>query len=197
MVRKACLVICIAALAACSTVEVYDASVGRELSNQQALDLEEWYFHGRVLIKSDELLTANIQWQHTREEEQGRFAERDDINLFGALGLGAVKIALNEQEISLDTGSGEVLRSEDKDAFIAQHVGFVVPITALRRWVIGTYLQDVPVQVFTDGFEQLGWRVSYTEYMQAPTGVMPRKIKISKGHIKLKLIIDQWGVENE
>ena len=180
-------------LTACTTVEVYDASVGRELNNQQAIDLQEWYFQGRLLIKGDKVLTANIQWLHEQEEAQ----ERDQIRLFGALGLGAVQIELNEREIILDTGDGELLRSPHKDEFIARHVGFVVPVTALRRWVIGTYLANVPVEFFEDGFEQLGWRVSYGQYMQAPRGVMPRKIRISKDNIKLKLVIDQWGIENE
>ena len=109
--------------------------------------------------------------------------------------MGAMLIKLNDHEIMLDTGQGEKLVSQDIDVFIARQIGFVVPLTALRRWVVGGYLQDVPVLQMENGFQQLGWQVTYNEYMDTAIGVMPRKIKISKEKIKLKLIIDQWGIE--
>ncbi|NOQ14704.1 MAG: outer membrane lipoprotein LolB [Methyloprofundus sp.] len=149
--------------------------------------MPKWTLQGRLLIKSDDALTANIYWQHENKD--------DVLKLSGALGMGAVLIELNEHEIMLDTGQGEVLFSQDIDAFIARQIGFVVPLTALRRWVVGAYLQDVPVLQLEQGFQQLGWQVTYNEYMETSIGVMPRKINISKDNIKLKLIIDQWGIE--
>ena len=121
--------------------------------------------------------------------------QKDQLKLFGALGLGAMLIELNEHEIVLDTGEGEKQRSQDIDAFIARQIGFVVPLTALRSWVVGGYLPDVPVLLFENGFVQLGWRITYNEYMQTSAGVLPRKVNISKEKIKLKLIIDQWDIE--
>ena len=174
-------------LQGCSTIERYDAELGRELNGQLAKDIKKWSLQGRLLIKSNDILTANIQWQHENKY--------DRLKLSGALGMGAVLIELSEQQIMLDTGEGERLFSSDIDAFIARQIGFVVPLTALRRWVVGAYLQDVPVTQVEDGFQQLGWQVRYNEFMQTPLGVLPRKIKISKANIKLKLIIDQWSIE--
>lgn len=174
-------------LVGCSTVKTYDARLGRELNQQQGNKLQKWRLQGRLLIKSDDLLTANIQWQHNKEKDQ--------LKLFGALGMGAMLIELNEHEIVLDTGEGEKLRSHDIDRFIARKIGFVVPLTALRRWVVGGYLPDVPVLPLENGFQQLGWQITYSEYMQTSVGVLPRKIKISKDNIKLKLIVDQWDIE--
>ena len=174
-------------LPGCSTLKTYDAKLGRELSGQQGKELQKWTLQGRLLIKSDDVLTANIHWRHENKN--------DVLKLFGALGMGAVLIELNEYEIMLDTGQGERQVSQDIDAFIARQIGFVVPLTALRRWVVGAYLQDAPVLQLDQGFQQLGWRVTYSEYMDTSIGVMPRKIKISKANIKLKLIIDQWGIE--
>lgn len=174
-------------LAGCSSVETYDARLGRELSRQQEIELQKWRLQGRLLIKSDDVLTANIEWQHDRQVEQ--------LKLSGVLGMGAIRIEVNAHEIMLDTGDGKVLHSQDIDGFIARKIGFVVPLTALRRWVVGAYLQDEPVIPFENGFTQLGWRISYTEYMQTSAGVLPRKIKVSKAGMKLKLVIDQWDIE--
>lgn len=174
-------------LTGCSSVETYDAKRGRELSSQQSIELKKWRLQGRLLIRSDEVLTANIEWKHDLQVDQ--------LKLFGALGIGAMRIELNEHEIMLDTGDGGVLHSRDVDAFIAQEIGFVVPLTALRSWVVGAYLQNEPVLPFENGFVQLGWRVTYGEYMQTSAGVLPRKIKVSRAGIKLKLVIDQWDIE--
>ena len=187
MHSKAFFLLLLFALVGCSTVKTYDARVGRELSSQQKIELQKWSLQGRLLIKSDDVLTANIHWQHENE--------KDVLRLFGALGVGAMLIELNEHEIMLDTGEGEKRVSQDIDAFIAQQIGFVVPLTALRRWVVGSYLQNVPVLQLEKGFQQLGWQITYNEYMDTSIGVMPRKIKISKENIKLKLIIDQWDIE--
>ncbi len=187
MVSRMAWVLPIFALAACSSIETYDAKIGRELLNLQEIKLQVWRLQGRLLIKNDDLLTANIQWKHDKK--------KDELKLFGALGMGAMLIELSEHEIMLDTGDGKKQRSQHIDAFIAQQIGFVVPLTALRRWVVGEYLQDIPVQLSEKGFFQLGWQVRYDEYMQVSGGVMPRKIKISKDNIKLKLVIDRWDIQ--
>ena len=185
-VKVLCLVLLLV-LAGCSSIKTYDASQGLVLSQQQRLDIQQWKMQGRLLIKSDEVLTANIQWQHNDQ--------KDVLKLSGALGFGAMLIELSEHEIVLHNAQGEKQVSQDVDAFIARQIGFVVPITALRRWVLGAYLQGVPVQQLENGFQQLGWHIAYNEYMQTAVGVLPRKIQITKEKIKLKLIIDQLDIE--
>ena len=175
------------ALAGCSSIKTYDAQHGQVLSQQQRLNIQQWKMQGRLLIKSDEVLTANIQWRHNRR--------KDVLKLSGALGLGAMLIELSEHEIVLHNAQGETQSSQDIDAFIARQIGFVVPITALRQWVLGAYLQDVPVYPLDNGFVQLGWRIAYNEYMDTSAGVLPRRIKVTKDNIKLKLIVDRWEIE--
>ena len=174
-------------LAGCSSIKTYDAKLGQELSQQQKLDIQQWQMQGRLLIKSEDVLTANIQWRHNKE--------KDVLKLSGALGLGAMLIELSEHEIVLYNAQGNKLSSRDVDTFIAQQIGFVVPITALRQWVIGAYLQNVPVQKLENGFQQLGWRIVYDEYMRTNAGIMPRRIKVTKEQIKLKLIVDRWEIQ--
>lgn len=179
-----CLVLLV--IAGCSSVITYDKKPGG-LLNQQNSEIQQWRMQGRLLIKSDEVMTANVQWRHD--------GKKDMLKLSGILGLGATLIELNEDEIILHNAQGERQASQDIDAFIARQIGFVVPITALRMWVLGVYLQEVPVQLFENGFLQLGWRVVVKEYMDTPFGVLPRKIKVTKDNMTLKLIIDQWEIK--
>ncbi len=173
-------------LSSCTAIHTYDAQLGYELNAQQKA-LPRWRMQGRLVIKSDEVLTANIDWNHE--------GKNDELRLSGALGAGAILIELSEREIMLDTGQGERQVSRNIDAFVANQIGFDVPITALKVWIIGDYLPDVGVLQLDNGFQQLGWQVRYLEYIDTEVGVMPRKIIISKANIKLKLIVDHWEVK--
>ncbi|OQK15183.1 hypothetical protein AU255_18650 [Methyloprofundus sedimenti] len=185
--RASVLCMILLALAGCGSIKTFDAEQGQQMSQQQRLDIRQWNMQGRLLIKSNEVLTANIQWQHNKQ--------RDVLKLSGALGLGAILIELREHEIVLYDAHGDKQVSQDIDAFIARQIGFIVPITALRCWVLGAYLQGVPVEQLGNGFQQLGWRIAYDEYMTTSVGVLPRRIKVTKENIKLKLIVDQWEIQ--
>jgi outer membrane lipoprotein LolB len=187
MQKKLCLFLQLLCLTACVPQVVYEARQGQEFSARQYLEAGHWQLQGRLLLKGDDVLTANIQWQHD--------ALVDDLRLAGMLGLGAVRITLSESEITLDQGQGNKKVSRDIDAFIAQEIGFIVPISALRFWVLGVPLQNEPVRQFADGFEQFGWRIKYRGYLQTTVGAMPYKISVTKNSLKLKLIVDQWEIE--
>jgi len=150
-------------------------------------EIKSWTIDGRLLISADEVLTTNLNWRHTRV--------MDNLKLAGVLGLGAITIKLNETGIVIDKGYGKPLYSANVNEFIAQQLGFVVPITALRRWVVGKPLNGIPVIQLKDGFEQLGWQVTYNKFVETQVGWMPYKLKITKDRIKLKLVVDKWEIE--
>jgi len=177
-----------AAFLGCTPIETYKIPDRGQASYAQTIKSNKWQMQGRIVIKSDEVLSANIQWQHQDNE--------DKLKLSGLLGLGAVVIGLNERGVTLELGDGKSRLSSQVDNYIAQQIGFKVPITALRQWVLGSYLMDKPVVLLVDGFEQMGWRVTYKQYMRSTTHiVMPRKLEIVKGGVKLKLVVDQWKIE--
>jgi len=168
---------------ACVKAPTLDVQEGWQKSSE-LLVIDGWGFYGRMLIRSDEVVNANISWRHE--------SQRDELSLFGLLGLGKKKIVVDSNGISLDEGGGERLYSQNVDEFIAQKLGFLVPITALRQWVLGRPLNSVAVTKIDGGFEQLGWQVMADRYKLTALGVLPHKLKVSKNNIKLILIIDRW-----
>ncbi len=186
MVKVLVILLVLTGLVACSSINTYRAGSDL-LKNRTVMDLPSWAIDGRLLIKGQDIMTASINWRHA--------PTIDKLKLAGVLGLGAVYIELNEQGILIDKGQGDRYFSLDVDGFIAQEIGFLVPITALRRWIIGAPLEGTPAVWFDDGFEQLGWRVTYSEYMTTQVGGMPHKLKIAKDKINLKLVVDKWEFE--
>ncbi len=171
----------------CSSQQVYDVRQERKFNTQRYLNADSWHLQGRLVLKGDDVLTASIQWQHSKL--------LDKLRLAGILGLGAVLITLDASGVTLEQGRMKKRASKDIEAFIAQEVGFVVPIGALRFWVLGTPLPGEPVKLLADGFEQLGWQIKYKGYLQTVEGAMPYKINVTKNSLKLKLVVDQWEIE--
>ena len=128
--------------------------------------------------------SASINWRHK--------GDTDKIKLAGPLGQGAVSINLTGNAISIDRGNGNPLASNNPDALVRQQVGIFVPVQALGYWVAGLTQPDVEFEVLSDGFIQSGWTVHYPELMHSGEELMPRRIIVVNKKLKLKLVIDQW-----
>ena len=177
------LIIGLLVLGACSNVGFVEQQESW-LVPGDGLEIKQWKLQGRLLIRTEDILNVNINWRHN--------GTKDELSLFGVLGLGRKKIEIDGRSIILDNGDGKKISSNDVDGFIAQQLGFVVPITALRHWVLGWPISDEPMIRVKDGFEQLGWKIKSSRFKKTEIGMMPHKLKISKDKIKLTLIIDRW-----
>jgi len=172
-------------LSGCSSIKIEHETAYSRRAREPLYNLDNWLFNGRLVITGqNDSWSANINWKHV--------VDKEEIKLSGPLGQGATVIKLSDDLVSVDRGNGKVQTSEQPEEFINQQLGVFVPIKSLRYWVIGL---PEPSQSFvetSDGFTQEDWLVRYAE-MQAVNGQsMPRKITVSNSRVKLKLIIDQW-----
>ncbi len=147
--------------------------------------LTQWTFDGRLAVTGrKDSWTANIDWEH--------HVDKDLIRLSGPLGQGATVIILMDNFVTIDRGNGEVQSSSQPDIFIGQQVGITVPVQSLRYWVVGL---PEPTHVFDEndsGFKQSGWQVEYNIMQSIKNQPVPRKVTVKNEQVKLKLIIDQW-----
>lgn len=183
MVCLACL------LPACSmiTKEPEPSYSGRARNHLYRLD--HWSFDGRLAITGQhDSWTANLSWKHSPDQEE--------LKLSGPLGQGATVIQFTDDFVSIDRGDGQVQTSEQPEEFVNQQLGILVPVKSLRYWVLGL---PEPAQAFVetiDGFSQAGWLIAYKQMQRVFDQSMPRKITVVNTHVKLKLIIDQWVVND-
>lgn len=181
-------VVCLAVgLVACSGVDVApDGSYSRELVSGQS-PIGEWSLEGRLAVSGGkDSWSANLSWAHGAVE--------DKLKLSGPLGQGATVVRLSGKQASIDRGGGNIQTSDQPEDFINQQLGMAVPITALRHWIAGL---PEPGQAFVDissGFRQSGWLIEYKQMQPVAGRVLPRKMTVMNSHVKLKLIIEQWVV---
>ncbi len=153
--------------------------------NQHLHGLEHWRLKGRIAMSNaSDSWSANIDWVHEKNKES--------IGLSGPLGQGSARIVLLPDLIVIDQGDGKVGYSTNIDSYIKQQLGFVVPVTALRFWVLGLPAPDRDFVRLEEGFEQLLWEVHFLSFIPVGNNLMPRKIIIKKKSAKLKLVVEQW-----
>jgi outer membrane lipoprotein LolB len=173
-------------LSACSLVPVGpDAHYSRP-AMVHLYELDHWSFEGRLALTGQkDSWSANISWVHSPDVEK--------LKMSGPLGQGAVIISLKSNEVTIDRGSGDVQSSTRTDEFINQQLGMFVPVHSLRYWVVGLPEPTSKYQDTNAGFNQSGWLSEYLQMQAVNEGqLMPRKMTVMNGKVKLKLFIDQW-----
>ncbi len=181
-VGVACVVLILSSCASLSPVPdgFYSPAVRSHL-----YEIKKWHLEGRLAVTApNDSWTANIDWGHLPSSEK--------IRLSGPLGQGAVAIELNKEGVKIDRGGGNIQASNKPEEFINQQLGLNVPLQSLRFWAVGLPESGSSFQETSDGFVQDGWLIAYKEMQKTDSGMMPRKMAVSKDNMKLKLIIDQW-----
>lgn len=179
-----------AVLAACTTIPTLTGVKYDRSKRLSFYALDPWEFEGRLALRSASgSENPSISWRHQGDE--------DALRLSGPLGQGAVAIRIYGGHIEIDRGDGEMEVSDRPDDLIEARVGFPVPLTALRYWVLGLPEAGQYYEADAEGFRQSGWIVHYPQWMSVGADEMPRKITVQNADLKLKLIIDQWVLGRE
>jgi outer membrane lipoprotein LolB len=185
----------IVSLAGCA---VFEKDLDRPASSpkveEKNYSLKTWLLEGRIGVQTpNDAWHANLFWEHD--------ADQDRLRVSGPFSQGMVSIILQKDLIYVNEGGGVTELSRDPDAMLRDRLGFVVPLSSLRYWVVG--LPD-PNQVHTLvhresgsllGFRQSGWTLQFQQYMNVGDWVMPQKMAIQGPEVKLKLIADSWRVK--
>ncbi|WP_411726573.1 lipoprotein insertase outer membrane protein LolB [Methyloglobulus sp.] len=174
-------------LSACASVSKVPGSSYSQAARSHLYDMQEWRLEGRLAITApNDSWSAHIEWSHIPDLEK--------IRLSGPLGQGAVVIELAGDVVTIDRGGGRVQSSNQPEQFINQQLGMFVPLKSLRFWAVGLPESGQAYQETADGFVQARWLIAYKEMQKTGVEVMPHKMAVTNGHVKLKLIIDQWDL---
>jgi outer membrane lipoprotein LolB len=176
-------------LSACASIAPIPEGHYSPAAYAQRYNIQKWRLVGRLAISAPrDSWSANIEWDHLPESEK--------IKLSGPLGQGAIVIELADGTVTIDRGGGNVQTSNQPEQFINQQLGLYVPLQSLRFWAVGLPEPDEDYQGTADGFVQYGWLVAYKELQKIGRETMPHKMAISNDQVKMKLMIDQWELND-
>ncbi|MEI6145465.1 MAG: lipoprotein insertase outer membrane protein LolB [Methylococcales bacterium] len=172
-------------ISGCSTVPTVPEGRYEIQARESLYKLDRWSFDGRLAITGkNDAWSASINWLHVANDEK--------IKLAGPLGQGATIIQLSGNLVTIDRGDNKPLTSTQPELFINQQLGLFVPVQSLRYWVVGVPEPGSHYNVTPTGFTQAGWLIDYKQTLPVNSYIMPYKISVSNEQLKLKLIIDQW-----
>lgn len=158
---------------------------------------ETFVLAGKVAVReAGENFSANVLWH-----QQG---EAFDIDLWGPLGQGRVKLVKKDDIIQLRSDRG-VLAEGEPETLMREQLGWSLPIDVLPAWVQGQPLVAEPVTDLTRddegrvaGFEQLGWTVALDRYARVQNDreqrQLPTRVTATRADARIRLVISEWRI---
>lgn len=159
----------------------------------QQAELQAWAFKGRTaIVQGQEGWNAGINWQ-----EQGQHYQ---IRLSGPFSQGGVSLDGDQQQVTLTLNDGETLTAPTPEQLLAEAMGWLLPVSALRDWVRGVPYSGAPVdsreldqQGRLTKLEQAGWQIEFLRYMPFESYSMPAKVFMKHARLNVKLIVSDWS----
>jgi len=153
----------------------------------------EWSVDGRMAISVGEQGGSGaFKWQ--QDGDTSRLAVR------GPLGVGAVDVTVEGQQLTVVDGSGTTVTGEQARSQVQSRLGADLPLSSLRFWMTArpdpsgeATVHDSttpPLRVI----EQNGWRVAYDEFGRFEGRVAPTRLTATGANVRLKLVLDRWAV---
>ncbi|HEY0634676.1 MAG TPA: lipoprotein insertase outer membrane protein LolB [Gammaproteobacteria bacterium] len=181
-------------LAGCAVEPPRQPASSRELAwqeRQAALKpLQHWQLTGRLAIQTgDDGWNATLIW---RQEQ-----ERYKMQLVAPLGQGSLQLEGDNQQVELRTSEGNSAVAADPDTLILTELGWRVPVSALRYWVLGLTAPGA-ASVDIDEFgrlrrlKQAGWEVEFLDYTLHGDTELPARLFVNNHQAQVRLVIKRW-----
>jgi outer membrane lipoprotein LolB len=188
----ASLVLAAALLAGCATRPVAPASApvdGRRVAALQSIG--GFSFRGQLAASTGEQgFSAALDWQQSAGESQAQ--------LRGPLGMGSARLSYGAAGLHYTGNDGQALAGDAAEAALAQLLGFAPPLASLRYWLLGVPDPGSAAEARGDSagrlasLAQSGWRVDYAGYQPGGSELLPGRLTLQRGPLRLKLRITHW-----
>lgn len=147
-----------------------------------------WAFNGRLAYSHmGEGGSVKAHWQQNKSDVV--------IKLSSALNIGSAVLTVKQGKARITSSDGSVREGEPEQLLqnlLNSPIPYVTLIHGLRADWVGisdaaiTWQDSLPTQV-----DAQGWTWQYQEWHSNPA-VLPRKIELSQGQTRIRIVIDQW-----
>ena len=153
--------------------------------------LDRYGLSGRVAVAAQgQGFSASLRYQ-----QQSR---RSNLALDGPLGIGGVRVKVEGEDIAIATSRGDKLDGQAARDELERRLGFQLPLTELRWWLLGipapgesSVNQDGGSGEIRD-FTQNGWRVSINSRAPGLGFALPQRLTAEREGARLKLLVENW-----
>jgi len=150
-------------------------------------------FNGRITVQLGPRRDGtNLHWVHRGY---------DEITLLGPLGYTAGRIYRDVNGATLDDVYGKHSTAADAESLMEKAVGWSVPLTNLRYWLVASPAPDGEFKEQRNSAGQLelltqqGWEIRYSHYNSTKVNALPMEVKMNRDGMEATLKIDEWEVQ--
>lgn len=135
---------------------------------------------------------GQIEWRHAQTEDQW--------TAYSPLGQIVARLDSNAAGAELILADGRRQRAPSASALLPALIGVDLPLSRLPGWIQASPQADAEVRSLdAAGRPSLvidqGWRIDYTEYLDPAPDALPRRLEISRGEARVRLVIDRWTLQ--
>lgn len=167
------------------------------LRQESLQQLTRWQFSGRVsVVVPDQGWHAALDW--IQQDNQY------EIELAGPMGQGRLVIDGGPDGVRARGTDGTVVVASSAEALIVERMGWGLPVAGLRYWVRGIPDPASPVESMSldslgrlESLQQNGWRIRYPGYAEGVGIDLPRKLRLEREQVEVRLVIDEWSAGSD
>lgn len=171
-------------MSGCASVEQpAQTAVSRHIVDRFSLE-------GRVAAYQDsQSVHGQLEWSH--DEYHDRWT------LLTPLGQIAAQLERTPEGVRLLTADGRQYQAPQFDALPEAVANVPVPLEYLARWVQAAPADPAQIRSLDEVGRPVvvvdqGWRIEYLEYQNNTPAALPRRLEVSRGAARLRLVIDYW-----
>ncbi len=185
--RRALTLVGCCALAACATTRPLPPSTQWQQRVSVLQKASDWQLDGRAAVA-----IGTQGWQATLNWRQADSAA--EVHLSGPFGIGAMVLKQSSAGLSLNG-------APPSDAVLAQvqeKLGFDLPLENLHYWLLGVPNPGSSFDLSRNDqdraktLSQAGWSVSYDHYLPVAADLLPARLVLSRGDVRVRIVIDHW-----
>lgn len=156
---------------------------------QQLQSFDGFSLQGRLAVKGGGL-SGSLRWRQD--------GEHFNLRLSGPLGAGALLLDGDARQVAIK-GKDLDLVTDQPEQILAARTGWLLPLQALRWWVLGIPAPEAEASVQLDargrvlGFRQLGWDLAFSDYREGDPA-LPGRIEARRGESLALLVVEKLSL---
>jgi outer membrane lipoprotein LolB len=190
MRRALALIVACALLQGCASLPVGSDGLSQEERRLRLEAVDHWQVRGRLAVDTGErAFQGSFNWLQDQDSLT--------LSIRGPLGGGVMQISGTREMLTL-RARGESRVLTDPETELSELVGWWLPVASLSAWLRGLEDEGFPAEteVAADGtlesLEQRLWRLDFVAYQVASGLLVPRRIDLAHGDLKLRATIDSF-----
>lgn len=154
--------------------------------------LNSWKITGAIAAKhKTQGWQARLLWN---EQSSGNFSGR----LYAYFSPEQAVIKGKPGQVTLLNEKGQAFKDSSIESMIKKSTGWQIPMDKMRFWVRGLRYPRGDFKATFDNesrlkvLKQQGWTILYKGYSQISGYVLPKKVELVHGSVRLRLVISKW-----